>query len=82
MSIKLYLMAILDNYMFRPLLVIFRLSSREDFRQEHAYCFLCSFYNGTEAHPAAYPTVTKVSFPREKNGGSLKLGTQIVSCRR
>jgi len=29
MSIKVYLMAILDNYMFRPLLVIFRLSSRE-----------------------------------------------------
>jgi len=28
-SIKLYLMAILDNYMFRPLLAIFRLSSRE-----------------------------------------------------
>jgi len=29
MSIKMYLMAILDNYMFRPLLAIFRLSSRE-----------------------------------------------------
>ena len=29
MSIKVYLMAILDNYMFRPLLTIFRLSSRE-----------------------------------------------------
>jgi len=29
MSIKVYLKAILDNYMFRPLLVIFRLSSRE-----------------------------------------------------
>jgi len=29
MSIKVYLMAILDNYMFRPLLAIFRLSSRE-----------------------------------------------------
>jgi len=28
-SIKVYLMAILDNYMFRPLLAIFRLSSRE-----------------------------------------------------
>ena len=28
-SIKVYLMAILDDYMFRPLLVIFRLSSRE-----------------------------------------------------
>jgi len=26
MSIKVYLMAILDNYMFRPLLAIFRLS--------------------------------------------------------
>ena len=26
-SVKVYLMAILDNYMFRPLLVIFRLSS-------------------------------------------------------
>jgi len=29
MSIKVYLMATLDNYMFRPLLSIFRLSSRE-----------------------------------------------------
>jgi len=29
MSIKVYLMAILDSYMFRPLLAIFRLSSRE-----------------------------------------------------
>ena len=29
MSIKVYLMAILDNYMFRPLLTIFRLSSTE-----------------------------------------------------
>jgi len=29
MSVKLYLMAILDNYMFRPLMAIFRLSSRE-----------------------------------------------------
>jgi len=29
MSIKEYLMAILDNYMFRPSLAIFRLSSRE-----------------------------------------------------
>jgi len=29
MSIKVYLMAILDNYMFRPLLTIFRLSSIE-----------------------------------------------------
>ena len=29
MLIKVYLMAILDNYMFRPLLAIFRLSSRE-----------------------------------------------------
>jgi len=29
MSIKVYLMAILDNYMFRPLLAIYRLSSRE-----------------------------------------------------
>jgi len=29
MSIKMYLMAILDNHMFRPLLAIFRLSSRE-----------------------------------------------------
>ena len=29
MSIKVYLMAILDNYMFRPLLAIFRLSLRE-----------------------------------------------------
>jgi len=29
MSIKVYLMAILDNYMFRPLLGIFRLSSTE-----------------------------------------------------
>jgi len=28
-SIKVYLMAILDNYMFRTLLAIFRLSSRE-----------------------------------------------------
>jgi hypothetical protein len=28
-SIKVYLMAVLDNYMFRPLLAIFRLSSRE-----------------------------------------------------
>jgi len=28
-SIKIYLMAILDNYMFQPLLAIFRLSSRE-----------------------------------------------------
>jgi len=28
-SIKVYLMAILDNYMFRPLLTIFRLSLRE-----------------------------------------------------
>ena len=28
-SIKVYLMAILDNYMFRPILAIFRLSSRE-----------------------------------------------------
>ena len=27
--IKVYLMTILDNYMFRPLLAIFRLSSRE-----------------------------------------------------
>ena len=27
--IKVYLMAILDNYIFRPLLAIFRLSSRE-----------------------------------------------------
>jgi len=26
-SVKVYLMAILDNYMFRPLLAIFRLSS-------------------------------------------------------
>jgi len=29
MSIKVYLVAMLDNYMFRPLLAIFRLSSRE-----------------------------------------------------
>jgi len=29
MSIKVYLVAILDNYMFRALLAIFRLSSRE-----------------------------------------------------
>jgi len=29
MSIKVYLMAILDNYMFRSILAIFRLSSRE-----------------------------------------------------
>ena len=29
MLIELYLMATLDNYMFRPLLAIFRLSSRE-----------------------------------------------------
>ena len=29
MPMKVYLMAILDNYMFRPLLAIFRLSSRE-----------------------------------------------------
>jgi len=28
-SIKVYLMAILDNYMFQPILAIFRLSSRE-----------------------------------------------------
>jgi len=28
-SLKVYLMAILDNYMFRPVLAIFRLSSRE-----------------------------------------------------
>jgi len=27
--LKVYLMAILDNYMFQPLLAIFRLSSRE-----------------------------------------------------
>jgi len=29
MSVKVYLMAILDNYMFRPLLANFRLSLRE-----------------------------------------------------
>jgi len=29
MSNKVYLMAILDNYMFRPLLAILRFSSRE-----------------------------------------------------
>ena len=29
MSIKVYLMAVLDNYMFWPLLAIFRLSSGE-----------------------------------------------------
>ena len=29
MSIKVYLMALLDNYMFRPLLAIIRLSSRK-----------------------------------------------------
>jgi len=29
MSINVYLMAILDNHMFRPLLANFRLSSRE-----------------------------------------------------
>jgi len=29
MSIEVYLMVILDNYMFRPLLATFRLSSRE-----------------------------------------------------
>ena len=29
MPIKVYVIAILDNYMFRPLLAIFRLSSRE-----------------------------------------------------
>jgi len=29
MSIKMYLMDILDNYMFRPLLAMFRLFSRE-----------------------------------------------------
>ena len=29
MSVKVYLMAILDSYVFRPLLAIFRLSSRE-----------------------------------------------------
>jgi len=29
MSINVYLMAVLDNYMFRPLLAIFRLSSTE-----------------------------------------------------
>jgi len=29
MSLKVNLMAILDNYMFRPLLAIIRLSSRE-----------------------------------------------------
>ena len=29
MSVKVYLMAMLDNYMFRPLLAIFRLSYRE-----------------------------------------------------
>jgi len=29
LSIKVYLMAILDNYMFLPLLAIFRSSSRE-----------------------------------------------------
>jgi len=29
MSIKMVLTTILDNYMFRPLLAIFRLSSRE-----------------------------------------------------
>ena len=29
MPIKVYLMAILDNYMFRPSLAVFRLSSRE-----------------------------------------------------
>jgi len=29
MSVKVYLMAILDNYMFRPLLAICRLPSRE-----------------------------------------------------
>ena len=29
MPIKVYLMAILDNYMFRPLLAVFTLSSRE-----------------------------------------------------
>jgi len=29
MSINVYLMAIQDNYMFRPLLAIFRFSSRE-----------------------------------------------------
>ena len=28
-SIKVYLMALLDNYMFRPLLAIIRLSSRK-----------------------------------------------------
>ena len=29
MSVKVYLVAIQDNYLFRPLLAIFRLSSRE-----------------------------------------------------
>jgi len=29
MSVKAYLMAVIDNYMFRPLLAIFRLSSKE-----------------------------------------------------
>ena len=29
MSLRVYLMAILDNYMLRPLLAIFRLISRE-----------------------------------------------------
>jgi hypothetical protein len=29
LSIKVYLMTILDNYMFRPLMTIFRLSLRE-----------------------------------------------------
>jgi len=32
LPINVYLMAILDNYMFRPLLAIFRFSSKEDLK--------------------------------------------------
>jgi len=41
--IKVYLMTILDNYMFRPLLAIFRLSSRE-LEVLYIYIYIYSYF--------------------------------------
>ena len=68
-SIKVYLMAILDNYMFRPLLGIFRLSSRE---LKVPLYTLCAHVVQRSVH-----TYVQISAPRARSMYEYIVGTEV-----
>ena len=61
MSIKVYLVAILDNYMFRPLLAIFRLSSREFNPLNADLNLICHFLALLGAHQIIHVSRVRVN---------------------